>query len=448
MLTEWTAGRLAVVLTIEVGLAITAGRGVARAQSTAQIPMQFDFLNPGARAMALGGAFVGAADDATTAFANPSGLAFLNTREVSAEGRFRRLESPYLQGGRVSGTVSGNGADIVPGPSYGTDVDVQVSPNFFAFITPAGRTTIAAYLHEVAHSENTFFSSGPFQRASFGTITDDNVRDLPLGGTRTVTIRNYGGAVGIAVTPRLAIGGGLSAYTFDLESNFSRFNVVSNVFSEVDRNRVTATATQTGEDTALGGNVGVLWSLRQGVKLGAQFRKGPSFKFTQVDGVPLNDFHLEREGRYKVPDVFGAGVEWRISESLRVLADYSRVQYSQLKDDFVDFQAISTDRSEQLRIEDGNEVHVGVEYVLLNLRVPLALRGGAWYDPDHAVRYEPTPQNDSVDMLMSATLPGGVNLVHYSFGAGIVLANRFEVNAAADVSSRTTYVTTSAVVRF
>jgi hypothetical protein len=124
------------------------------------------------------------------------------------------------------------------------------------------------------------------------------------------------------------------------------------------------------------------------------------------------------------------------------------VQYSQLKEDFVDIQAVSTGRADQLRLDDANEVHGGVEYLFLNLPVPLALRGGAWFDPDHAVRYEPTAANDSTDILMSATLPGGEDLVHYSFGAGIAFANRFEINAAADISSRTNYVTTSMVVRF
>jgi hypothetical protein len=38
--------------------------------------------------------------------------------------------------------------------------------------------------------------------------------------------------------------------------------------------------------------------------------------------------------------------------------------------------------------------------------------------------------------------------VHYTFGAGFVVGGRVEINGAADLSSRTRYVTTSAVVRF
>jgi len=46
----------------------------AQSGQTAQIPLQFDFLNPGARSLGLGSAFTAVADDATAAFTNPAGL--------------------------------------------------------------------------------------------------------------------------------------------------------------------------------------------------------------------------------------------------------------------------------------------------------------------------------------------------------------------------------------
>ena len=47
----------------------------------------------------------------------------------------------------------------------------------------------------------------------------------------------------------------------------------------------------------------------------------------------------------------------------------------------------------------------------------------AWFDPDHAVRYVPTPQNDVLDIRLAATLPGGSNLVHYTFGGGLAFSS-------------------------
>ncbi len=54
---------------------------------TAQTTIEPPIVNPGARSLGLGGAFVAVADDATAAWANPSGLMQLVRPEISAEGR-------------------------------------------------------------------------------------------------------------------------------------------------------------------------------------------------------------------------------------------------------------------------------------------------------------------------------------------------------------------------
>src|SRR5881394_608916 len=49
--------------------------------------LQFNFGNPGARSLGMGGAFLGLADDASAAEANPAGLTILRKPEISVEGR-------------------------------------------------------------------------------------------------------------------------------------------------------------------------------------------------------------------------------------------------------------------------------------------------------------------------------------------------------------------------
>ena len=56
--------------------------------------LQFNFSPPGARSLAMGGAFLGRADDATAAFANPAGLTNLFSPEISAEVRFNSYDTP------------------------------------------------------------------------------------------------------------------------------------------------------------------------------------------------------------------------------------------------------------------------------------------------------------------------------------------------------------------
>jgi long-subunit fatty acid transport protein len=131
-----SAAAVACALTTSAVLVFAAS---ASAQSTAQMPMQFDFLPPGARSVGMGTAFVAAADDATAAFTNPAGLARLGRREVGAELRFKRLASPYLSGGRISGNMTGVGLDTVPVPTYGSDIDDQLGVNFLSISWPLAR---------------------------------------------------------------------------------------------------------------------------------------------------------------------------------------------------------------------------------------------------------------------------------------------------------------------
>ena len=53
------------------------------------------FTNPGARSIALGGAFAAIADDATAAFANPAGLVQILRPEISAEIRGTGSSGPF-----------------------------------------------------------------------------------------------------------------------------------------------------------------------------------------------------------------------------------------------------------------------------------------------------------------------------------------------------------------
>jgi len=413
------------------------------------MPMQFDFLPPGARSVGMGTAFVAAADDATSAFTNPAGLARLGRREVGAELRFKRLESPYLSGGRISGNITGVGLDTVPVPTYGNDIDDQLGVTFFSISWPvAAKATVTGYLHQAVTIDNGFLNQGVFQRATFLGETDDRSREFPVGGTRSVDVRSFGGAIGYQLSDRLSVGGGMSVWTFNLDANFARFGIDGNFAGPANPSRTSATAEQDGDDVAAAFNVGGLFDVLPYLKIGGSFRRGPSFEFSQRDQLPAANFDLTRYGKFKVPDVWSAGVEWRPIEPLRILVDYNRVSYSQLMKDFLGFQGIASGRPDQLVLDDGNELHTGFEYVFLKAKLPLAFRGGFWVDPDHVVRYVPTAAHDETDTLNQATLPGGETQLHYTGGVGLAASSWLEINGAADISDRTKYVTLSTVFRF
>jgi long-chain fatty acid transport protein len=442
MMMQWSRVRAAFAA---VALVATAAMPAA-AQTTAQFPIQFDFLNPGARSLALGSAFTGLADDASAAFTNPAGLLQLTQPEVSFEGRFRSLDTRFLSAGRISGSVLNIGEDTIAGPVYAEDADSGFGASFISFTYPKRRWAVAAYRHELTRSQNEFLYRGVFERATFAGVTDDRNRDIPLVGTREIKIDTYGGTLAVRLASRVTVGLGLTASTFDLDASFRRVGL-SGLFGGVDLTQTGSTATQDGDDTARGVNVGVQAQLTRQVRVGATYRKGPDFDFTQVDTIPGNPT-LMREGQFQVPDTFGIGLAWRPSDPLVIAADYVRVGYQSLKEDFIDFQAISSGRQEQLAIDDANEFHLGVEYVLTSVRFNPALRGGLWYDPDKTVRYVPNGSGDQLDTRFRFILPGDEDVWHYTFGAGFALSRVFEVNAAADLTKRSSYASASVIVRF
>jgi long-chain fatty acid transport protein len=61
--------------------------------------LTFNFGNPGARSLGMGGAFLGLADDASAAEANPAGLTILIRPEVSLEMRANKTVQTYTVDG-------------------------------------------------------------------------------------------------------------------------------------------------------------------------------------------------------------------------------------------------------------------------------------------------------------------------------------------------------------
>src|SRR5437867_12117558 len=81
-----------VLLTVSLALALPVSAQNTVIESLAGL--QFNFGNPGARSLGMGGAFLGLADDASSAEANPAGLTVLRKREISVE--LRNFEEEQL----------------------------------------------------------------------------------------------------------------------------------------------------------------------------------------------------------------------------------------------------------------------------------------------------------------------------------------------------------------
>lgn len=118
--------------------------GPSRSQEPPQpvVNLQFNFSDPGARSLGFGGAFIGLADDATAAFANPAGLVQLGRPEVSVEGRRTSYSTPYTEGGRVEGEPSWYGIDNTVGLRTARSDNVVSGVSFLSVAYPRGKWSL------------------------------------------------------------------------------------------------------------------------------------------------------------------------------------------------------------------------------------------------------------------------------------------------------------------
>lgn len=412
----------------------------AAAQSSLSVPIQFDFLNPSARSLALGGAFVGLADDATAALVNPAGLIALTRMEVSAEGRFRRFSQPFLFGGRLSGAITGQGLDTVAGPAFDDITDTRFGLSFVSFVYPRGRWRIGAFRHELIRVSQEFESQGVFQNRNFEN------RDTGFSATRSLNIDSYGTSVAFDAG-RAWLGAGVQLQRFSLGFDFDRFSF-DTFYGPPNPQLRLLEFRQNGSDVGVGAMFGAVVPLAI-AKLGVSYKRSPRFDFSSFSG-GLVGTGQQTLSTFKVPDVLAIGASAPLGARFLLTGEYTRVFHSQLRDGYVDVlinQGESQTRADRFSIDDAGEVHFGAEYLLPVARRP-AIRGGVWFDPDHSVHYSPTAANDFLDERIAAFLSSGRDLWHYTFGTMVALTDRVDLSGAADLSARSTVVSVSAVVRF
>ena len=101
--------------------------------------VDFRFNNPGARANAMGGAFIGLADDATAAYTNPAGLTVMTEAEFSIEYKIGEITTHFQ--------------DLVKKQEFD---DTVSGLSFLSFVYPAENATIALFRHQLLNTESNF----------------------------------------------------------------------------------------------------------------------------------------------------------------------------------------------------------------------------------------------------------------------------------------------------
>jgi|CXWL01.1.fsa_nt_gi long-subunit fatty acid transport protein len=429
------------------------------AQSNDEIAtgMQLNLSTPGARSLAMGGAFLGAADDATAAYTNPAGLAQLVGREVSVEGRLWDYTSRFTARGHLPETgVTGIGIDTVGGLEEGEIATREAAPSFVSYVETGNHWALAVYRHQLAD-----FSSGLDTQGAFVGPRGAPFRLTPARSRLSLEVANYGLSGALTLPGGVSLGLGLSWYDFALASHTNRYfraeptgdlavdGLTGNQFGPADflPANILNTQTQHGDDHALAGSLGLLWRIDARWSLGAVYRQGPDFAFeaTFVDG-PAGELpgqvdpDLGGVGTFHLPDSYGVGVAYRPADPLLVTLDWNHVEYSDLADELLNVLRAARGEEHLFRIDDANEIRFGGELQTLAWRYPVAFRAGAWWDPDHRLRYTGSTQ-------LRARFRPGDDAVHWSAGLGVVI-HRLQLDLAVDRSPAVDTLSLSAVTRF
>jgi long-subunit fatty acid transport protein len=398
---------------------------------------QFNFNNPGARSLGMGGAFVAVADDATAVIANPAGLVILQRPELSAEVKFTRFNNTI-------NAFTNTPAEGASNTLHSRDFDDSVvTPSFFSFVYPTERLVVAAFVRELINYESTFDTEGIFLSDPAGGI----VRLLPVRSQLEIRALNFG--LGAAVNlekehPLLpSIGASLEFSIGRIRSRLERFDT-QGFSGPPDFSNPLSTETVDGTDLGIGFNVGALWHPIKDLGVGIVYRRGPRYDTQQTINV-IGGSSTVLDFGFKVPDVSAAGVSYRFFERLTVAFEASYIQYSQLVKNFQVPLADSV--ATKYKVDDAIELHLGAEYIFFVKDMPLAARAGFYTNPDHKIRYT-GGQHDASEAAERLLYVGGKDRYHGTAGLGIVPFAGFQIDFAANYSKDIREFSVSTVFRF
>ena len=462
-----------------------AGGATAQTNDEANASLRFDFSNPGAASLGLGGAFTGIANDATAAYSNPAGLTQLKLPEIAIEGRYSKTKNNFADGGsqpqalgdfltddqiagldpfqaaslesllaRPTGLGIDTGEDLLLGETSFDDLGIA----FFSYVQPFKRASIALYRHELSNVDSSFRGNGAFfwecdpavAGDSDAGICDtagefDRARHRPIESTTALEIVNYGLSAGFDLGKGFSIGVGLSYYEFQMLSVTNRYATDFFSNSEFSPTELRSRTIQLGDEAEFGYSFGIHWEINKKFSIGATYRKAPVFNMLGATAVPddpgapffpgvpfgpdapgdninINEFPAE----FDVPDFYSLGFALRPNDNFLIALQYDHIQYEQLAgvaDLFGVFQADGTNR---FTVDSSDIFRLGLEGVVNDGRI--LIRVGAWYDPDHDIRYEGSSQDRRTQFLP------GEDLLHLTAGVGFVLGQRFTLDLAADIS--------------
>lgn len=459
--------RRRLALVVACGLALQLA---AITDSDFEGAVNYDFRPPGARSLAMGGAFTALSDDATSVLVNPAGLAQLRKKEFSFVGKTWG-DDLHLDWGNGAFTDLTDTLPLFP-HAFREERDhwnTRAGPAFVSFVMPFKRFTLSAFAAQLANSNNSFVRdpllAGPVLLELCTPTCQRSVIDglstALTAGEGKIRMQRFGIAGSLALNNKLSIGATLYLGRMDFKATSTRYErapFISNV-------RAIIIVDETSSDKDIGFALGMhyhgkVWNFGAGYQRGERYsvfvnpRRGPAGSGVVFLAPPFNTY-------LRVPDRITLGASVRPTPVLTISAEMEHVLWSQVATDVTSFHPQEIDA--KYRMDNAYNPHLGVEYVVLADTSPLTLRGGIWLEHGHKLEYfGHTPDNvitiipgtvniiipgESVDNAQHMLYPGGGSQQHFTAGIGYVFG-RLQFDAGYDYSKWSRQFALSTIFRF
>jgi long-chain fatty acid transport protein len=411
--------------------------------------LRFNFINPGGRALGMGGTFIALADDATAAQANPSGLIQLAAPEFFFEER------------NIGGDESSSDSSLFGAFNFSIENERRAitTPTFFSYVYPWKKLALGFSRQEVLHTRVTVDSvfSVPFLASLQWQGTGEvDVEDVHWNVSLAYRPSKWFSIGGTASLGQLHIDGHMENTIFDPAGAFicspggpidctnpANLTVPYDWYStDID-----------DDDRAFAYSLGVLVFVRENLSFGLVQRSKTEYGFneTRTEGISglvsspsFENPSASLDQDMDLPSSTGFGAKWRPLSNWTFVLDVVRINYSDLlhglQPQINVFTSVLRTLPLDYTIPDVTEVHLGGEYLFTNAKLPWALRAGIYNDPDNVLQ----DQGDS----FGDTLKGRDDELHYSVGVGVVMQQKFQADVALSLSSLGNEGVASFIYRF
>ena len=410
----------------------------AAAQTNDEIFPQFqwNFSTPGARANAMGRAFIGMADDATATISNPAGLVSLTRPQVYLEFKSTNLEVDRL--------AKSDSLTTLNPTTSSADINAL---SFFSVSMPfKSRFAVGFTVHQFLNYQEEFtldprpIPNSPGQFVFF-----------PVTGSADFKGTTFGVTASAVVSPKLNVGVTISANHLDAQALATRNKVL---FNPTRDSGIIANQTVTDKTSTVAAfSFGVLYKPSDKISVGLLGAMAPKFKidedkllnpgFDTNTNQPLTgDPDFPKPVTIAVPNRFGVGLAARPTPKWVLAFDAVWIQYSSLtsKENFtLIFNDSDNLFGDEFVTKDVTEMHFGAEYNVRSGNMPIFLRAGVFTNPNHAVKFTGVhdPTSSAIDTIEENVsdeaiynfLPRDME-TRGTIGAGFVFGQRAQLDIA------------------